>query len=278
MNKLFAVLLGAAIMLSLVACSGSDEPKTEEVENVEVVVTMDAWANDGLSTEEIQREGLYTGQVIDGVPNGSGRFDTHNNEGEPWYYEGDFENGTFNGNGVCVWPESDPVIREAGTYVDGRLEPTLCELMSIIPSYTLNSFELSEVSAEFIKAHENLFPCASEDAIAEAISLTDETIEYKHLTKNVTPYKEVLFCENGLEVVQVFEYGGFGYTYTWIYAVEPYNYEYNGYLFYYIGSVDVYEGDRIDVRALPIAGGGFDNVSGGQTNVVTALVSIMDVR
>ena len=49
-----------------------------------------------------------------------------------------------------------------------------------------------------------------------------------------------------------------------------------GIIFYYIGSVEIYEGDTFNVRALPLAYSNFDNVSNGQTVVVAALGSIIE--
>ena len=52
--------------------------------------------------------------------------------------------------------------------------------------------------------------------------------------------------------------------------------DFNYFIFYYIGSVEIYEGDTFNVRALPLAYSNFDNVSNGQTVVVAALGSIIE--
>ena len=52
------------------------------------------------------------------------------------------------------------------------------------PQFILNDFTLAETSATFISSHENLFPCETDEAIQEAISLTDDSIGYVQLAKN----------------------------------------------------------------------------------------------
>lgn len=49
------------------------------------------------------RTGKYTGDLVDGIPNGHGKFTTTNDEGEKWTYEGEFKNGHFEGEGKTTW-------------------------------------------------------------------------------------------------------------------------------------------------------------------------------
>ncbi len=63
-------------------------------------------------------EGSYTGEVKDGLPNGFGRFDSVEPNGEVWYYEGDWVNGHMEGQGVTAW---DDGWVEEGTYANDYL-------------------------------------------------------------------------------------------------------------------------------------------------------------
>lgn len=102
MKKITALLLCCLSLFLFTGCEGSTtstEPKTETVENQELTLSMKDWDSTGLALEDIQRTGTYTGEVVDGIPNGTGRFDTQNEEGTSWYYDGEFVNGVFQGQG-----------------------------------------------------------------------------------------------------------------------------------------------------------------------------------
>ena len=106
MKKITALLLCCLSLFLFTGCEGSTtstEPKTETVENQELTLSMKDWDSTGLALEDIQRTGTYTGEVVDGIPNGTGRFDTQNEEGTSWYYDGEFVNGVFQGQGTCVF-------------------------------------------------------------------------------------------------------------------------------------------------------------------------------
>ncbi len=71
-----------------------------------------------------QRTGTYEGDLQDGVPNGHGKFTTKNADGDGWYYEGEWKDGHFNGEGATVW-DSGQV--ERGTYENDELVPLSAE-------------------------------------------------------------------------------------------------------------------------------------------------------
>ena len=53
------------------------------------------------------REGTYTGELKNDLPNGNGRFDTKNKEGIKWYYDGEWVDGIMEGQGMQCWEEID---------------------------------------------------------------------------------------------------------------------------------------------------------------------------
>jgi len=98
MRKLYARLLLVCLLLIggvLSGCSKSEE------------ITLNLSYGD--------RSGTYSGEMVDGVPNGYGKFTTTNSEGTSWTYEGNFKNGHFDGEGKTTW-KSDQI--EIGTYKD----------------------------------------------------------------------------------------------------------------------------------------------------------------
>ena len=71
------------------------------------------------------------------------------------------------------------------------------------------------------------------------------------------------------------EFEDIGETVTYLLAFDI---DENYYALYYLGSVDVYDGDIIIAYSLPVATSSFDNVGGGTTNVVVMVTSQMEVE
>lgn len=67
-----------------------------------------------------ERTGTYSGEIVNGVPNGKGKFTTTNAEGGSWTYEGEFKNGHFEGEGKTTWKSGQV---EIGTYKDDKIVP-----------------------------------------------------------------------------------------------------------------------------------------------------------
>ena len=63
-------------------------------------------------------KGEYTGEVTDGIPNGSGNFAYTNENGEKCVYEGEFSEAKIEGNGVLEFEDG---IKYAGDFHDGAL-------------------------------------------------------------------------------------------------------------------------------------------------------------
>lgn len=64
------------------------------------------------------REGIYSGEIASGLPQGQGVFTTQNAEGKDWTYEGHWENGHFSGMGKSIWNSG---WTEEGTYKNDYL-------------------------------------------------------------------------------------------------------------------------------------------------------------
>ncbi len=60
--------------------------------------------------KEYFRDGLFTGETINGIPHGYGIFVSHNSEGVEWHYIGNWEYGLPNGECACYW-ESGKVLQ-----------------------------------------------------------------------------------------------------------------------------------------------------------------------
>jgi hypothetical protein len=185
-------------------------------------------------------------------------------------YTGGFSEGYFDGYGEFT---QDGEIVVSGNFDKGTYAPSKADFLLSAQEYYQSASTLTPAARDFIDAHDDLFPCETEEAKAEAISLTDSGIEYKMITKSPNQFGEKLLSVNGLSVIQIFENPVSGYTLTWILAADN---EFNYYAIYYLGSVDVFEDDAINVRGLPMGVSNFDNVSGGTTNIVVLAGSIVE--
>lgn len=57
--------------------------------------------------------GSYTGPLVNDLPHGVGRFESKNSDGTEWYYQGDFVDGHFCGQGVLEFASGE---RKVGTF------------------------------------------------------------------------------------------------------------------------------------------------------------------
>lgn len=64
------------------------------------------------------RTGTYTGELVNGKPEGYGCFRSQNDDGDVWIYLGMFSDDDFNGAGETLWASGK---YEKGIYKDGRL-------------------------------------------------------------------------------------------------------------------------------------------------------------
>lgn len=93
-----------------------------KVENKQITV---------LVSPDLERIGQYTGELLDGLPEGEGVFLTQNAGGENWTHTGSFQKGLFHGRGRQEW-ESGQVLE--CEYVEGLGKPTPKEFVEAIMS------------------------------------------------------------------------------------------------------------------------------------------------
>jgi hypothetical protein len=55
-----------------------------------------------VKTKTSEEDGLFTGDIINGLPNGHGKFVQNGLKNTSWYYEGNFVDGCFDGEGMVV--------------------------------------------------------------------------------------------------------------------------------------------------------------------------------
>lgn len=58
-----------------------------------------------LELPDVIRKGTYSGETMNGIPNGFGVFETTNSSGINWHYIGQWENGEMSGEGGQYWDD-----------------------------------------------------------------------------------------------------------------------------------------------------------------------------
>ena len=56
-----------------------------------------------LELPDVIRKGTYSGETVNGIPNGFGVFETANSSGINWHYIGQWENEEIKGDGGMYW-------------------------------------------------------------------------------------------------------------------------------------------------------------------------------
>lgn len=105
MKKLLLVSLALVLLLSFAM---AEDVQTENVVQMTYIVKM----------PDVIREGLYTGETVNGVPHGYGLFTTVNSSGEPWHYIGQWVDGAITGEGGEYWDSGSTQI---GTFENGGM-------------------------------------------------------------------------------------------------------------------------------------------------------------
>lgn len=76
--------------------------------------------------------GTYTGETVHRIPNGSGKFVTNEFSPEQFMYEGDFKDGTFNGDGLLTYANGEAL----DSHFSDGLPTGLGKLLHIDGSYS----------------------------------------------------------------------------------------------------------------------------------------------
>lgn len=219
------------------------------------------------STGKIDRKGLYVGAVLNGVASGTGEFTATNDNGETYKLTGNWENGLQNGQGGREWldvGDSDPkdYLDEAGNYTEGIFDPSPLEAVRYL-SQRMPKFTLSDVAADYIAGHEDLFLSHPTEDLGGYI---DSTFSYNQFEKDAGSFQGKLLNQSGLQISQTSVYTTFPrFNVVRYIAYDRETYS-NGYYVYMINdSSDIVTNDNVRLTALPLAYTTFDNTSGGQT-------------
>ncbi len=195
---------------------------------------------------DIDRQGSYVGATTDGIPNGTGSFSATNDAGSKYCYTGAFQGGTFNGQGERKFENSSGK-NEIGTFTAGDFTPSPKELFAYLGRGKNSNFGIRSMSADFLSAHEDIFTSHLLDGLD---ALTDTGFWREAYTKSPDKYGDKLIKLTSLKIDQIQEFKELNYdAITFMIANDS---DYNVYYIYYIGSLDIYEGDYISAYLLPL--------------------------
>ena len=267
-NIIGAIIMSMLMPMLMAGCGNTsitapdNSPKT--VQDYDITVTI----IDGKDTLDI--DGKYTGEVVDGTPNGQGIFVAESENNARYEYEGNFSSGYFDGYGITNITNDSGTLQMAGTYTRGEFTPTSGESFNYIGQLDLfGKFSLSDDVIEYININSNLFPTVNKDEIQ-----TVATQEFSSKQFNKTRKQEKIgLVKIDLYAVQVFEDDYMDGKLTYILAVDD---EGSYYALYYLGSTDVYDKDTFTAYAVPCATSSFNNVGGGTTNVIVMAASYIE--
>lgn len=222
-----------------------------------------------------ERTGIFTGHLNEnGLPDGYGEFSTiGDNE---WTYKGDFKNGHFHGHGKTVWEGEDYQVEE-GTYTNDYFTPTFTERLDSLgrsECLAFGEFSVSDRVWAYIDEHVDLFNQATAEQVKGVELQSFVAKQFKKSREQDT----VGIVKLKLKALQAFEdkvedYWGYSGYITNILATDD-NYD-SYYAIHLFGRTDVCEDDKFELYGLPICTSGFDNVSGGTTNVIVILACYM---
>ncbi len=140
--------------------------------------------------------GQYTGELKEGLPEGYGKFETTNNDGTGWYYEGDFKDGHFNGEGKTVWTSGQ--IQE-GTYIDDIWNPNALNYYKFLGTVADSSYTIPEKALQFLTDHDDFFPAESADKLSDYI---DGDLDYNKLKKDMDKYGDKYMSLSNLTIAK----------------------------------------------------------------------------
>ena len=182
MKKWLCMVLCIGMMFGATGCGDTG---TGTVENKEVT----------LSLPYGERTGTYSGDMVEGVTDGHGKFETKNEAGETWTYEGDFSAGVFEGEGKTTWEDGTVQI---GTYHEGVWQAT--EWGLLFAAESTDAITVSDEASSFIKENADFFPSDSVEKFQDNV---DESITYKMVMKEPDKYGNKIMKANDLYVVQI---------------------------------------------------------------------------
>lgn len=214
--------------------------------------------------QDVDRKGVYSGSVEDGVFCGQGTFSAITDDGINYTYEGEWKDGKWDGQGKQIFNNAEKKPNCLGTFQNGEFTPTLLEFLTSLGTEKNALFTISEKAQDFITQNTNLFLENSAEGISD---LVDKNFRYTDYSKNSSKFGDKLFRVTNFSIVQVFEYSDYwGKQITKFLGYDSNFNVYSGYLF--TQSDKIVEDKYITLYALPLD---FSTYKGVNNNSIWAI-------
>ncbi len=215
---------------------------------------------------DVDREGHYVGDTLDGEASGYGIFTAQNDYGEKYTHDGLWEEGLPNGYGRRYFDNGE--IDYSGIFKDGEFEPTLINILYSMAAFDGDlSFDLSDEEVSFIEDNSFIFPT---DDLEDLAFLVDEDLNYKMIEKNESAYTDSLMVIDPAYVISIDEYDYFDDSKISCLLLD--DNDGNIHCVIYPSKLeDVYSEDYIGCVGYPIGFSSYENVQGTQTKCTIIL-------
>ena len=214
-------------------------------------------------------DGRFSGEVVDGLPSGSGVFLSQNSKGEKWTYTGEWKNGLPHGIGVLKF-DNDNYYAWDGTFTDGEFTPTPAEYLAIVGWDS--EFTIPDNIYSFLKKNENMLISHSTKSYDGEIT---NKFDFVSFAKNPAGFGGRVIELTGY-IAQIEDWEDYGEHYYFI-TIAGTNVVYTVYFCGY--PTGIIEGNTAIITGIPIAGYSYTSVSGMNVNaIVVAGITVTKVR
>lgn len=194
----------------------------------------------------------YDGEWKNGLPDGEGKLERVNKEGDPYIYTGGFANGVFNGHGKKEYI-GDTSFKAEGNYVDGEFAPTIVEYVRSNGTISDScEYTLTSEQEQFLTEHESMFAESTREDYEDDIIDLAEEFSYNDYSKNPGDFEPTVVVAEDLNVIQIQVMDGSYEEKETFMILANSSYEKIYYLFYSGTEEDAVVGDKVDVYFLPL--------------------------
>ena len=233
-------------------------------------------ANYTVHFPDVDRAGSFEGDVIDGVPEGTGVFTATNDAGERYTYTGDWQNGTFEGLGTCTYENPDVKV-EDGHFSNGLYTPDMYELARYLGSGDADlTYQVSKRAESFLKSHADLFPSEQAESLE---AYFDRELDLKMIVKSPEKYGDEIVCVDNMQVVQIWENSLYQHeSFTTMLLVDKATYKDYVYVYYPSELPDAYENDTVMVYGIPLNASSYHTAAGGVNDCLILFAAYAEKR
>ena len=223
----------------------------------------------------IVRSGSFTGEVVNGIPNGHGVFNTQNSEGVKYYYDGEWKDGKWNGKGKVVYENKEYGIEE-GTFTDNDYTPNVVEFIQTLGTFDGECrYTLSEKQIAFIEKNESIIKGQDLGGLENII---DHSFSAEQFKKNPRAFSPAFVKFTNASIVQIQEYESYGGQTLTFCIADSEDYETTLFLYMLGTSKEAVQNSIVDIYLLPLSYTTYKNTSDSNVWAIAGTAVKIDVK